>query len=147
MTFVIEHIGGILSEITEQGRDIINAKTHLGKLMAWHEWLENHVPNLPVKTAAKYERITTEGITDPRQAVFAFLPEPDRRPLPRRRPPDPWEVAWHHLHKFFATLRDAPLEKWHPDRLENLRAELYDACAFLWPDKFAGPVGTDAGHR
>jgi len=136
----IEHISGILEAISEQGRDLLNAKTHVrvGKLMSWAEWLENNVPNLPAKTAAKYERITVEGITDPRQAVFAFLPEPDRRELPQRARPEPWEVAWSHAHRFASLLREQTLGALREEQREHLRRELEPVAVELWPDKFAG---------
>jgi hypothetical protein len=128
-------IGEIIADISEQGRDVINAKTHLGKMMSFADWLEGNVPNLPPRTASKYERITVEGITDPRQAVFAFMPEPDQRELPKpgRSKPSFFENVLAHTYKLESLTKEQPVAAWPEDQREAARVRLRPLVNALWP--------------
>lgn len=83
----------------DQGKDLLLAKTKLGKAVRWDEWLSAHVPNLSTTQAQKYERLCNEQIADPRQGLFAFLPPADREAKPERIPPAQWEVAFGYITK------------------------------------------------
>ena len=133
---VFEHIGELTGLAAEQGQDLLLAKTKLGKHLRWSEWLGAHVPNLPEQQASKYERIATEQLRDPRQCVFAFLPPIEKDITPARTPPKVWERVWGFVHKVQSALRDAPLEKWPENQVEQTKREIEPVAKALWPEKF-----------
>ena len=114
----------VISAIQEQGRDIILAKSKLGKVVRWGEWLQAHVPQLSETIAAKYERVVNEQITSPRQCAFAFLPPSDPKPKSDRAKPDAWEICWGFTNKLKRTIRDNPPKEWPKEQLESLRREI-----------------------
>ena len=133
----IAEIGETVALIQEQGRDIVMAKTKLGKALRWSEWLENHVPTLPEALAARYERVATEQLSDPRQCVFAFLPPAEREPKPERTAPASWETAWGYVHKLTKVIRDEPITTWPAEQVAATRAEIEPLARLLWPERFA----------
>lgn len=131
---MMDNISTLVSLATEQGRDLVLAKTKLGKHLRWSEWLKAQVPNLPEAQAAKYERIATEQLTDARQAVFAFLPAPDRDATPERMKPEVWETAWGFAAKLTKLTRDKPIAEWPDEQKEGLWDVLRPIVAELRPD-------------
>ena len=132
-----KRIGDLIVLAAEQGQDCLLAKTKLGKNLKWSDWLHAHVPQLSEADAAKYERITTEQLIDPRQCVFAFLPPAERDTAPTERtPPKSFEVVAGYITKLKATLRDDPIEKWPQDRVALTRKELEPLVCKLWPERF-----------
>ncbi len=123
----------LVLEASEQGRSIINAKHHLGGRLKWSDWLHAHVPNLSEDQAAKYERIATEQLRDPRQCVFAFLPPPEHEHIERMKPAL-WELGWGYLSKFVRVADD--FGKWPPQQVELARQELEPVAKRLWPERF-----------
>lgn len=116
----------------DQGRDILLAKTKLGKALRWSDWLGSHVPNLPESQAAKYERVATEQLTDPRQCVFAFLPPAEHEPKAERLKPAVWERSWGLASRLTKVVDGAP-----DTMLNKVRTCLEPMARRLWPDKFA----------
>jgi len=122
----------LVSDAAEQGRDILHAKTKLGKHLRWSDWLHAHVPNLTEAQAAKYERIAVEQLSDPRQCVFAFLPPRETEPQVKRLPPAAWESAWSHLTKLKSAVET--VNTWPREQVELTKAELAPLVKALWPE-------------
>ena len=114
----------VIASIQEQGRDIILAKSKLGKAVKWGEWLHAHVPQLPESIASKYERVVNEQITNPRQCVFAFLPPSETKAKVDRIKPEAWEVCWGLTNKLKRIIRDNPTTNWPAEQVEALRKEV-----------------------
>jgi len=138
-----ENIAELTSLAYEQGRDIILAKTKTGKTIKFSEWLHIHVPTLQLSQAGKYERVATEQLTDPRQCIFAFLPEADvKKLLPARCKPAPWEVGWGFAHRLHSLAAATPICDWPTQQRDYLAQELEPLARELWPARFAGPPAT-----
>lgn len=133
---VFGRIANLIGLAAEQGQDCLLAKTKLGKHLRWSDWLRAHVPQLSEDDAAKYERISTEQLVDPRQCVFAFLPPAERKAIEQRLPAKPFEVVCGCITKLKSTLRDEPIDQWPQDRLEIARGELEPVVKVLWPNRF-----------
>lgn len=134
---VYAHIGELVSLASEQGRDCLLAKTKLGKLLRWSDWLNAHVPNITEDEAHKYERITTEQLSDPRQCVFAFLPPHESEPKPARTPPKAWERAWGFVTKLKSIIQPTEIKSWPASQVDLTRHELEPAARALWPEKWS----------
>ena len=128
---MLANIGELIAFASDQGQDIILAKTKLGKALKWGDWLTAHVPNMDELQAAKYERVATEQLNDPRQCVFAFLPPSDNSSSTalevQRIKPAAWEIAAGCIYKFMRI----PIEGWPHEQLENTRGELKSAVERL----------------
>ena len=134
---LFERISDLTELAYEQGRDLILAKTKTGKVLKFSEWLRIHVPNLHAQQAAKYERVATEQLTDPRQCIFAFLPaEEGNRDLPARMKPKPWELGWGYMHKLSSIIKTKLLLDWPSQQREYLAQELEPVARELWPERF-----------
>ena len=120
------NVASLVSTAGEQGRDLLLAKTKLAGGLRWSDWLSAHVPNLPEAQASKYERITTEQITDVRQAIFAFIPvsEQDK---PKRLPPAPWEPVFGLLGR----LSRVDVQEWPQDQVGLARKSMSDVVERL----------------
>lgn len=132
----INELGELIGLIAEQGQDILLAKTKLGRTLKWSEWLTAHVPGLPEQMAARYERVSTEMITDPRQALFAFFPSEHRSAAPKRIAPAAWESFAGIVRKAETVCRTQPLNTWPVEQIQQTRAKLEPIVKALWPDKF-----------
>lgn len=133
-TDVYARIGNLVALASEQGRDCLLAKVKLGKSMRWSDWLHAHVPNLSEHDAAKYERISTEQLSDPRQCVFAFLPErTDAQAKTERAKPSFFETVLSHTYKLEALAKVQPVDQWPQDQQEAARVRLRPIVAALWP--------------
>ena len=121
----------MVGDAAEMGRQIVLAKTKLGKHLKWSEWLAHHVPNLPETQAAKYERIATEQLHDPRQCVFAFLPSPERSDAAGVVKPTPsdWVRAWGHLGQFVKALHT--VGQWPDEQKAAARQQMADSVRAL----------------
>lgn len=121
---------GNLSELIglagEQGKDLIIAKTKLSGKMSFSDFLSCHTPTISEVQASKYERITTEQITDVRQAIFAFIPvsEQDK---PKRLPPAPWEPVFGLLGR----LSRVDVQEWPQDQVGLARKSMADVVERL----------------
>ncbi len=135
-TKTMAQIADVISAIADQGRDILLAKTKLGKHLKWSEWLGAHIPNLSESVAARYERVTTEQLSDPRQCIFAFLPPADREQSPERIPPAAWEMASGYINKLAIKFRDQPLDTWPGEQVDATRKQLEPLVRSLWPERF-----------
>ena len=135
---VFGRIGELVGLAAEQGQDCLLAKTKLNGELKWSDWLRAHVPQLNEQDAAKYERISTEQMIDPRQCVFAFLPASERPASTalQRTPPAAFEVFAGYVVKLKATLRDNPISEWDQSRLASTRRELEPLARELWPERF-----------
>ncbi len=134
---VISRMSEGLGLMADQGRDLLLAKTKLGKTFRWSEWLKANVPNLPETTASKYERIATEQLADPRQCVFAFLPAPEKQGATEQRDtPSPWESVYKHAWSMRKVIRDNPPDQWPQEQRTLAAKELEPLAKVLWPDKF-----------
>lgn len=131
---VYARIGNLVALASDQGRDCLLAKVKLGKAMRWSDWLHAHVPNLSEQDAAKYERISTEQISDPRQCVFAFLPERTQsEDKPERSKPSFFEAVLTHTYKLEALAKVQPVDQWPQDQQEAARVRLRPIVSALWP--------------
>src|SRR5262249_27623546 len=101
-------IGDCIVLARDQGADCLTVKTKLrNQVVRFLEWLPAHVPNLPGDTAAKYERIANEQLTEPRECVFAFLPKKEVPKIERMKPSKK-KLAWAAVHRLENQLRDLP---------------------------------------
>ena len=131
-------IASLIATAQEQGQDILTVKTKLGKASSFSDWLSAHVPTLSEKDAAKYERLTHEQLSDPRQCMFAFLPAPDKtqEETVGRTPPSEFEVTWGKTFNFVKAFRSVAVDDWTELQRENVRRELTPIMIKVWPDGF-----------
>lgn len=133
---LLANMGELIALAAEQGQRCLLAKTKLHKTLRWSDWLQSHVPNLPEQEAAKYERISTEQITDVRQGLFAFLPPTEAKKIEERTPPSKWEAAWGFVEKLKKAITAEPLDKWPKTQVELTKSQLEPVAKQLWPEKF-----------
>lgn len=133
---VYGRIGSLVASAQEQGADVLMVKAKLSKTMSFDDWLKAHVPNLSAQDAAKYERITHEQLTDPRQCIFAFLPPAEAKEAEKRTPPSPREVVWAGAVKLMKAFEFANVESWDEREKDLTRKELEPLARTLWPNKF-----------
>lgn len=133
---VYGRIGSLVASAQEQGADVLLVKAKLSKNMAFEDWLHAHVPNLTIQDAAKYERITHEQLTDPRQCIFAFLPPSEAKEKDTRIPPSPREIVWAGAVKLMKAFEFANVESWDEREKDLTRKELEPLVKTLWPERF-----------
>lgn len=129
-------LAALIALAGDQGRDLITAKSKLSQRgLTYSEWLEIHVASIPSQQAAKYERLATEQLSDPRQCVFAFLPPADRKPSEKaeRTHPPVWERVWGLISRMNNVLKVEPLDRWDDHEIKSLRDSLYPIAVELWP--------------
>lgn len=120
-TVFLNTLGDLMALGVEQGRDLVLAQTKIkGSPLSFRDWLKSQAPNIAEAQAHKYVRLGSEQIRSPRDAAFAFLPMPPRRPAPKRAKPAAWETAWGTAGKLSKALR----EKMPAAQRELLREEL-----------------------
>lgn len=135
---VYEKIGDLIATAQEQGQDILTAKAKLGKKVKWSEWLHAHVPTLSEHDATKYERLTTEQLSDPRQCMFAFLPAADRQAdvEVERIKPNAKEFIWRKISTLRNAIKTFNISAWEQHEIELTKKELEPVARALWPEKF-----------
>jgi hypothetical protein len=135
---VYDNIGNLIASAQEQGQDILTAKAKLGKKVKWSDWLHAHVPSLSEQDATKYERLTTEQLSDPRQCMFAFLPNAERKDdvEVERTKPNAKEFIWRKISTLRNAIKTFDIGTWAAPDIELTKKELEPVARALWPEKF-----------
>lgn len=135
---VYDKIGDLIARAQEQGQDILSAKAKLGKKIKWTDWLQAHVPTLSEHDASKYERLTNEQLSDPRQCMFAFLPPADKQSdvEVERTKPNAKEFIWRKISTLRNAIKTFNIGAWAKPDIELTKRELEPVAKALWPEKF-----------